>query len=52
MEKKSRLALLDSPKGVQSGPCDAFAWPIITDEDRQAAMDVLNRGAWAERVSM
>jgi perosamine synthetase len=42
---KSKLALLGGPKAVRSKPRDLFTWPIITDEDRRAVLDVLNRGA-------
>jgi perosamine synthetase len=45
MAKKSTLALLGGPKAVHSKPRDLFTWPIITDEDRKAVLDVLNRGA-------
>jgi dTDP-4-amino-4,6-dideoxygalactose transaminase len=45
MGRTSPLALLGGPKSVISDPADMFTWPIITDEDRAAVLDVLNRGA-------
>jgi dTDP-4-amino-4,6-dideoxygalactose transaminase len=42
---KSQLALFGGPKAVRSKPRDLFRWPIITDEDRRAVLEVLNRGA-------
>lgn len=41
----SELALLGGPKAVQSPPGDLFTWPIITEEDEQACLDVLRRRA-------
>jgi len=32
------------PKAVQTDPGDTFEWPIITEEDEQAALEVLRRG--------
>jgi len=40
----SPLALLGGPKAVQSAPGDLFTWPIITQEDEQAVLDVLRIG--------
>lgn len=40
-----KLALLGGPKAVQNVPADMFKWPIITEEDEAAAIDVLRRGA-------
>ena len=45
---KSQLALFGGPKAVRSKPRDLFTWPIITDEDRRAVLDVLNRGAMSQ----
>jgi dTDP-4-amino-4,6-dideoxygalactose transaminase len=42
---RSKLALLDGPKAVQSPPDDLFTWPIVTREDEEAVLDVLRRGA-------
>lgn len=39
-----QLAILGGPKAVQTDPGDIFAWPIITEEDEQAALDVLRSG--------
>ena len=39
------LAVLGGPKAVRSDPGDLFKWPIITEEDEAAALDVLRRGA-------
>jgi perosamine synthetase len=38
------LALLGGPKAVQTDPGDMFAWPIITDEDEAAVLEVLRTG--------
>lgn len=45
---KSALALFGGPKVVMSNPKDIFTWPIVTDEDRRAILDVLNRGAMSQ----
>ena len=45
MASESKLALLGGPKAVQSDPGDMFTWPIITEEDEQAVLDVLHRRA-------
>lgn len=39
----SPLALLGGPKAIESEPEDLFAWPIITEEDEAAILDVLRR---------
>jgi dTDP-4-amino-4,6-dideoxygalactose transaminase len=39
------LALYGGPKAVQADPGDLFDWPIVTQEDRDAVMDVLERKA-------
>lgn len=39
------LALDGGPKAVQADPGDIFDWPIVTQEDRDAVMDVLERKA-------
>lgn len=41
----SSLALLGGPKAVQSEPRDLMTWPIITQEDEDAVLEVLRRGA-------
>ena len=43
--QKSQLALHGGPKAVQSDPGDLFTWPIVTQEDEEAVLDVLRRGA-------
>lgn len=40
-----RLAVLGGPKTVTEPPGDMFTWPIITQEDEEAALEVLRRGA-------
>jgi dTDP-4-amino-4,6-dideoxygalactose transaminase len=44
MGKKSELALHGGPKSVRSDPGDMFTWPIITQEDEEAVLEVLRRG--------
>ena len=45
MEKTiPRLALFGGPKAVYSDPGDLFKWPIITEEDEQAVLEVLRAG--------
>ncbi len=39
------LALYGGPKAVQADSGDIFDWPIVTQEDRDAVMDVLERKA-------
>lgn len=39
------LALFGGPKAVQAEIGDLFDWPIVTDEDRQAVLEVLERKA-------
>ncbi len=39
------LAILGGPKAVTSDAGDLFKWPIVTEEDEAAALDVLRRGA-------
>lgn len=41
---KSALAIHGGPKAVQSDPGDIFRWPIITEEDEQAVLEVLRAG--------
>ncbi|NSW57190.1 MAG: DegT/DnrJ/EryC1/StrS family aminotransferase [Armatimonadetes bacterium] len=40
----SQLALLGGPRAVQTDPQDIFTWPIITEEDEAAVLEVLRRG--------
>lgn len=41
----SPLALLGGTPAIQSDAGDLFSWPIITEADEQAVLDVLRRGA-------
>jgi len=43
--QSSQLALLGGTKAVTADPGDLFAWPIITKEDEEAALDVLRNRA-------
>ena len=43
--QRSRLALLGGPPAVTCEPGDLFDWPIITEQDEQAVLDVLRRRA-------
>src|SRR5437762_8580348 len=40
----TRLAVHGGPKAVGSEAGDLFAWPIITEEDEQAVLEVLRAG--------
>src|SRR5260370_974397 len=40
----SRLAIHGGPKAVRTDPGDIFAWPLITEEDEQAVLEVLRAG--------
>ncbi len=40
----AELAIKGGPKAVQTDPGDIFTWPIITDEDEQAVLEVLRAG--------
>ena len=44
----SELALLGGPKAVTLDPGDMFTWPIITREDEEAVLAVLNRRAMSD----
>src|SRR5438034_4850495 len=44
MQTMTQLALLGGPRAVQTDPGDMFAWPIITEEDEQAVLEVLRAG--------
>lgn len=43
--QESKLAVHGGPKAVQREPGDLFSWPIITQEDEDAVLEVLRRGA-------
>jgi len=42
---KSELALFGGPRSVTVEAGDAFRWPIVTEEDEAAVLEVLRRGA-------
>jgi perosamine synthetase len=44
----TRLAINGGPKAAQSEVGDLFAWPIITEEDEQAALAVLRAGTMSD----
>ena len=39
-----KLALVGGPQAVTTEPGDIFTWPIVTDEDEQAVLEVLRSG--------
>lgn len=41
---RSNLAIHGGPKAVRTDPGDVFRWPIITNEDEEAVLEVLRRG--------
>jgi len=41
---RSSLAIHGGPKAVRTDPGDVFRWPIITNEDEEAVLEVLRRG--------
>lgn len=41
----SRLAVFGGEKAITCDPGDMFTWPIVTQEDEAAVLDVLRRGA-------
>ena len=41
---RSGLALHGGPKAVTIDPADMFKWPIVTEEDERAVLDVLRAG--------
>lgn len=41
----SRLAVFGGEKAITCDPGDMFTWPIVTEEDEAAVLDVLRRGA-------
>ena len=44
-----RLALFGGPKAVKNPQGDVFTWPIITEEDERAVLEVLRAGKMSER---
>jgi len=44
----AQLAILGGDKAVQTPPRDTFHWPIVTEEDEAAVLDVLRRGAMSD----
>ncbi len=45
MAKSSALAIFGGETAIKSDPGDMFTWPIVTEEDEAAVLDVLRRGA-------
>jgi dTDP-4-amino-4,6-dideoxygalactose transaminase len=45
MSDKSKLAVHGGPKAVTADEGDVFRWPIVTEEDEAAVLEVLRRGA-------
>ena len=43
--QQSDLALLGGIPSIQDDHADLFSWPIVTEEDEAAVLDVLRRGA-------
>ena len=43
-EEKNILAIQGGPKHIRTDPGDLFTWPIVTEEDEQAVLDVLRQG--------
>jgi dTDP-4-amino-4,6-dideoxygalactose transaminase len=41
----SKLAIFGGDKAIKSEASDMFTWPIITEEDESAVLEVLRRGA-------
>ncbi|NLC58816.1 MAG: DegT/DnrJ/EryC1/StrS family aminotransferase, partial [Armatimonadetes bacterium] len=44
----SSLAIHGGPKAVQTDPGDIFTWPIITQEEEQAVLEVLRAGKMSD----
>lgn len=44
-QSRSSLALLGGDPAVTVDPGDTFTWPIVTEEDEAAVLEVLRRGA-------
>jgi perosamine synthetase len=40
----SKLALFGGPKAIRSEEGDMFTWPIVTEEDEDAVLEVLRKG--------
>ncbi len=43
--ESQKLALLGGPKVIEAEELDLFHWPIVTEEDEQAVIDVLRTGS-------
>ena len=43
-----KLAIKGGPKAVTLDPGDLFAWPIITEEDDRAVLELLHRGGMSD----
>ena len=48
MAGASQLAIRGGPRAVQTDPGDIFTWPIITQEDESAVLEVLRAGKMSE----
>jgi dTDP-4-amino-4,6-dideoxygalactose transaminase len=44
----AELAILGGPKAVSAYPEDLFHWPIVTDEDERAVLQVLRAGSMSD----
>lgn len=44
MESNSNLALFGGPKAIQTDAKNMFTWPIVTQEDEDAVLEVIRRG--------
>ena len=45
MSTQNALAIHGGPKAVTGDEGDIFRWPIVTEEDEEAVLAVLRRGA-------
>ena len=48
VKNATKLALLGAEKAITIDPADVFAWPIVTEEDEAAVLEVLRAGAMSE----
>ena len=44
-----KLALLGGPKVIEAEEPDLFRWPIVTEEDEQAVVEVIREGSMSGR---
>lgn len=45
ISKETEPAILGGPQAITRDPEDIFTWPIVTEEDEEAVLEVLRRGA-------